>query len=86
MEGQLLADQVHMGIELPPKHGVAAIIGFLKGKSAVAIARQFGGKLKNFTGEHFWGRGSAVSPVGYELETVKRYIREQEAEEQAGRF
>ena len=86
MEGQLLADPVHLWIEIPPKHGVASIIGFLKGKSAVAIARQVGGKLKNFTGEHFWARGAAVSTVGYELEAVKRYIRAQEAEDQAGRF
>jgi len=86
VEGHLLADHVHMGIEIPPKHAVASIIGFLKGKSAVAIARQFGGKLQNFTGAHCWARGYAVSTVGYELEQVKRYIREQEAEDQAGRF
>src|ERR1051326_5710776 len=86
VEGHLLADHVHMCIEIPPKHAVASIIGFLKGKSAVAIARQFGGKLQNFTGAHFWARGYAVSTVGYELEEVKRYIREQEAEDQAGRF
>ena len=86
VEGHLLADHVPMGIEIPPKHAVASIIGFLKGKSAVAIARQLGGKMKNFTGEHFWARGSAVSTVGYELEAVKRYIHEQEAEDQAGRF
>ena len=86
MEGHLLADHVHMCIEIPPKHAVASIIGFLKGKSAVAIARQCGGKLKNFTGEHFWARGYAVSTVGYELEKVTRYIREQEADDQAGRF
>ena len=86
VEGPLLADHVPRCIEIPPKHAVASIIGFLKGKSAVAIARQFGGKLKNFTGEHFWARGYAVSAVGYELELVKRDIREQEAEDQAGRF
>jgi len=86
VEGHLLADHVHICLEIPPKHAVASIIGFLKGKSAVAIARQFGGKWKNFTGEHFWARGYAVSTVGYELEAVKRYIREQEAEDQAGRF
>ena len=86
MEGHLVADHVHMCIEIPPKHAVALIIGFLKGKSAVAIARQCGGKWKNFTGEHFWARGYAVSTVGYELEAVKRYIREQEADDQAGRF
>ena len=86
MEGPLLADHVPMCIEIPPKHALASIIGFLKGKSAVAIARQLGGKLKHFTGEHFWARGYAVLPVGDELETVKRYIREQAAEDQAGRF
>jgi putative transposase len=86
VEGHLLVDHVHMCIEIPPKHAVASIIGFLKGKSAVAIARQFGGKQQNFTGAHFWARGYAVSTVGYELEKVKRYIREQEGEDQAGRF
>jgi REP-associated tyrosine transposase len=86
VEGHLLADHVHMCIEIPPKYAVASIIGFLKGKSAVAIARQFGGKLQTFTGAHFWARGYAVSTVGYELEKVKQYIREQEAEDQAGRF
>ena len=86
VEGHLLADHVHICIEIPPKHAVASIIGFLKGKSAVAIARQFGGRWKNFTGEHFWARGYAVSTVGYELEAVKRYIREQETDDQAGRF
>ena len=84
--GHLLADPVHLCIEIPPTHAVASIIGFLKGKSAVAIARQFGGKGKNFTGEHFWARGYAVSTVGYELEAVKRYIREQEVDDQAGSF
>ena len=86
VEGQLLADHVHLWIEIPPKHAGASILGFLKGKSAVASARQFGGKLQNFTGEHFWARGYAVSTVGYELEKVTQYIREQEAEDQAGRF
>ena len=86
VEGHLLADHVPMCIEIPPTHAVASIIGFLKGKSAVAIARQVGGKLQNFTGAHFWARGYAVSTVGYELEKGKQYIREQEAEDQAGRF
>ncbi len=83
--GHLLADHVPMGVELPPKSAVASVIGFLKGKSSLAIARQFGGKLKNCTGEHFWARGYAVSTVGYELEAVKRCIREQETEDQSGR-
>ncbi len=62
------------------------MIGFLKGKSALAIARQFSGKIRNLTGEHFWARGYAVSTVGFELEAVKKYIREQEQLDQDGRF
>jgi putative transposase len=57
VEGHWLADHVHMCIEIPPKPAVASLMGFLKGKRAVAIARQFGGKRKNFTGEPFWARG-----------------------------
>jgi putative transposase len=86
VEGHLLVDHVHMCIEIPPQHAVASGSRFLKGKSSLAIARQCGEKLKNFTGEHCWARGYAVSTVGYELEAVKRYIREQEEADQAGRF
>ena len=75
-----------MCLESPPQQAVASIIGFLKGQRAVASARQCGGKLRNFTGAHCWARGYAVSTVGYELEEVKRSIRAQEAEDQAGRF
>ena len=86
LEGHLLPDHVHICIEIPPKFPVASIIGFLKGKSAIAIARQFAGKERNFTGEHFWARGYAVSTVGFELEQVRTYIREQEANNEEGRF
>ena len=86
VEGHLMPDHVHMCIEIPPKYAVASIIGFIKGKSAIAIARQFSGKMRNFTGEHFWARGYAVSTVGYELESVQKYIREQEQSDQEGRF
>ena len=86
VEGHLLPDQVHMCIEIPPKYAVSSIIGFLKGKSAIAIARQFKGKQRNFNGENFWARGYAVSTVGFELEAVRRYIREQEAADQSGQF
>ena len=78
LEGHLMPDHVHMCIAIPPKHPVASVIGFLKGKSAIAIAR-LGGKERNFSGEHFWDRGYAVSTVGFELEQVRQYIREQEA-------
>ena len=86
VEGHLLADHVHMCIEIPPKHAVASVIGFLKGKSAIAIARQFGGKQRNFEGENFWARGYAVSTVGFEEEVVRRYIREQDVSDRSGRF
>ena len=86
IEGHLRPDHVHMCIAIPPKHPVASVIGFLKGKSAIAIAR-LNGKERNFTGEHFWARGYAVSTVGFELEQVRTYIREQEAAEgAAGQF
>ena len=82
----LVSDHVHMCIKIPPKYAVASVIGFLKGKSALAIARQFSGKVRNLAGEHFWSRGQAVSTVGFELEAVKKYIREQEQIDQEGRF
>ncbi len=86
IEGHLLRDHVHMCIAIPPKHAVSSVIGFLKGKSAIAIARRFKGKQRNFEGENFWARGYAVSTVGFEEEVVRRYIREQEAFDQSGRF
>ena len=86
VEGHLLADHVHMCLEIPPKHAVASVIGFLKGKSALAIARRIQEKDRNFVGEHFWARGYAVSTVGFELERVKKYIREQETADKEGRF
>ena len=79
IEGHLMSDHVHMCIEIPPKITVASVIGFIKGKSAIAVARQFCGKERNFTGEHFWARGYAVSIVGFELEQVRQYIRDQES-------
>lgn len=86
IEGHLLADHVHRCIEIPPKHAVASVIGFLKGKSALAIARRAQEKDRNFVGEHVWARGYAVSTVGFELASVKKYIREQEQADKEGRF
>jgi putative transposase len=85
VEGHLMPDHVHMCIAIPPKHPVASVIGFLKGKSAIAIA-WLSGKERNFSGEHFWARGYAVSTVGFELEQVRQYIREQEAADGNGQF
>ena len=80
LEGSNLSNHVHMCVSIPPKHAVSSVIGFLKGKSAIAMARM-SGRERNFTGEHFWARGYWVSTVGYELEKVKKYIKEQEEEE-----
>jgi len=84
-EGNLCPDHVHMCIEIPPKYAVSSVIGFLKGKSAIAIARTFQGKKQNYTGAHFWARGYAVSTVGFDEDIIKKYIREQNDNEN-GRF
>jgi len=82
--GQMLMDHVHMLISIPPKYAVAEVIGYIKGKSAIAIARQFGGRKRNFNGERFWARGYAVSTVGFEEERVRHYIRQQEQFDEKG--
>lgn len=74
-----------MCIEIPPKHAVSSIVGFIKGKSAIAVAR-LGGKERNLTGEHFWAKGYCVSTAGFELEQIKKYIREQEAKDDTFSF
>ncbi len=78
IEGHMVQDHVHMLIKIPPKHSVSSVVGYIKGKSAIAVARQFGGKQKNFSGERFWARGYAVSTVGFEEVKIKEYIRNQE--------
>jgi putative transposase len=83
LEVYLLPDHVHMCIAIPPKHPVASVIRFLKGKSAIAIARLCGNE-QNFTGEHFWARRYAVSTVGFELEQIRPYIRDQEEADGSG--
>src|SRR5215469_14153653 len=85
LEGHLKPDHVHMCITIPPKYPVASVIGFLKGKSAIAVARLCG-REQNFTGEHLWARGYAVSTVGFELDQIRQYIRDQEEADGTGRF
>ncbi len=82
VEGHLMADHVHMCLSIPPKYAVSNVVGFIKGKSAISIARTFRGKTKNFKGENFWARGFFVSTVGLDEEMVRNYIREQEREEE----
>ena len=80
-EGHLLADHVHMLLSIPPKHAVADVIGYIKGKSAIHIAREFAGRPRNFVGQHFWARGYFVSTVGRDERAIRAYIQEQERED-----
>jgi putative transposase len=70
-----------MMISIPPKYSVAQVLGFIKGKSAIHIARTFGERKRNFVGQHFWARGYFVSTVGRDEEIIRQYIRNQEAED-----
>ncbi|MGC9976514.1 MAG: IS200/IS605 family transposase [Syntrophales bacterium] len=81
LEGHLCNDHVHVLISIPPKYSVAQVIGFIKGKSAIHIARMYLGQKKNFTGMHFWSRGYFVTTVGVDEETVRTYIKQQEIED-----
>jgi len=81
VEGHLMPDHVHICISIPPKYAVSRVVGYIKGKSAIAIARRFGGRERNFTGEVFWARGYFVSTVGLDEERVRAYIRKQEQED-----
>ena len=82
LEGHLMADHVHMFISIPPKYAVAQVVGFIKGKSAIHSARTYGGRKKNFVGEHFWARGYYVSTAGKDEQAVRDYIKKQEKEEE----
>lgn len=76
--GHIVQDHVHMIISIPPKYAVSEVVGYIKGKSAIAIARQFSGRKKNFNGEGFWARGYCVSTIGYELDKIRNYVKNQE--------
>ena len=80
-EGHLLSDHVHMLIAIPPKYAVAQVVGFIKGKSAIHLARVYGERKRNFVGQHFWARGYFVSTVGRDEGLIREYIRKQEQED-----
>ena len=81
-EGHLHLDHVHMCISIPPKYAVSNVVGYIKGKSAISIARNFMGRKRNFTGESFWARGYFVSTIGLDEEAVKQDVRNQESEDE----
>ena len=80
-EGHLMPDHVHMMISIPPKYAVSQVIGFIKGKSAIHLARVYGETRRNFVGQSFWARGYFVSTVGRDEEVIRNYIRNQEEED-----
>jgi putative transposase len=80
-EGHLMPDHVHMMISIPPKYAVSQVIGYIKGKSAIHMARVYGERKRNFTGQHFWARGYFVSTVGRDEDAIREYIRQQEKED-----
>ena len=82
LEGHMRSGHVHMLISIPPKYSVAQVVGYMKGKSAIHVARNYLGKKKNFTGAHFWARGYHVSTVGGDEQAIREYIRDQEKEDQ----
>jgi putative transposase len=81
-EGHLMGDHVHMLVSIPPKYSVAQVVGYMKGKSAIHIARTYMGKRQNFIGQNFWARGYFVSTVGRDEVVVREYIRKQEMEDE----
>jgi len=78
IEGHMVQDHVHILIKIPPKYSVAEVVGFMKGKSAIAIAREFGGRQRNYNGEKLWARGYAVSTVGFNEQQIRAYVKNQE--------
>ena len=80
-EGHLMPDHVHMLLAIPPKYSVAQVVGFIKGKSAIHIARNYGERSRNFVGQHFWARGYFVSTVGRDEVAIRHYIQNQEQED-----
>ena len=80
-EGHLMSDHVHMLISIPPKYAVSQVIGFIKGKSAIHLARVYGERKRSFVGQHFWARGYFVSTVGRDEAVIREYIKHQEQED-----
>lgn len=82
LEGHLMPDHLHVLIAVPPKYSVSQVVGFIKGKSAIHIARSFVGRKKNFVGQNFWARGYYVSTTGKDEKVIREYIKKQEEEDQ----
>jgi len=77
-----MADHVHMLLSISPKYAVSQVVGYMKGKSAIHLARVYGERKQNFVGQHFWARGYFVSTVGRDEQLIREYIKHQEQEDQ----
>ena len=84
LEGHLCVDHVQMLVRIPPKHSVSHVVGYVKGKSAIRVARYFMGRHRSFKGYHFWARGYFVSTVGIDEVVIREYIRNQEENDRKG--
>ena len=80
-EGHIMSDHVHMLISIPPKYSISSVVGYIKGKSAIHVARHFLKRERNYSGHRLWARGYFVDSVGRDTETIKRYIQQQETED-----
>ncbi len=80
-EGHIMTDHVHMMISIPPKYAVSQVVGFIKGKSAIHIARTYAGRKRNYVGQHFWARGYFASTIGRDEKVIREYIKHQESED-----
>ena len=81
LEGHMMADHVHMLMSIPPKYAVSQVVGFIKGKSAIHLARVYAERKRSFVGQHFWARGYFVSTVGRDEAVIREYIKDQEEED-----
>ena len=82
LEGHIMPDHVHMLVSIPPKHAVSSVVGYIKGKSAIHIARHVLKRERNYAGQSLWARGYFVDSVGRNTEAIRKYIVNQEAEDQ----
>lgn len=81
-EGRVLSDHVRTSISIPPKYAVWQVVGFIKGKSAIYLARTYGERKRIFAGQGFWARGNPVSTIGRDEATIREYMPNQEQEDQ----
>ena len=83
IEGHMMPDHIHMLLSIPPKYSVSSVMGYLKGKSALMIFERHANLKYKYGNRHFWCEGYYVSTVGFNEETIKKYIAEQEQRDQA---